>query len=1506
MRPEPSQQKSPLLRQATLRLMFSLLAALLLIGSIGWGFYNTTEDQTAENEIRTISSFYEGKLGEWENQWEKEALRTKSRVEFARLLEDPQNRWTNLYSYLTVQGEQQDFQDVLVTSVDDKVLFRFGPDGANLPALMPHRAAAWWYFDAVRNQLFRVYHQDIWLGAQGMGHLVLLKQLDNALFFQNAFSHTELFLIWQGKAIAGSLGSDAAAALTDTRDGSFRKGDSIYHQRCLKWTGAEKEAPNLLVRHKTTSLFKTWQLVVGSLATTLALFGALWGGLGFWLIRISQRVAALGKVSWEFGTDYRYSPAVREYLKLAAGADNDEINRVAESFEHLTVAILQRDEERHAKEHALIESEMRIREITESLADGVFVVNRDGIISFVNAQAAKLLGWPAEELLGCDSHATLHHHRPDGNPMPIEECVVHQAILHGQPLRRDEDFFICKDGNSLTVSISATPIIRRGAVTGSVVAFQDVSERLAAEKAVRESEERFRLLFNSGGDAIFVHEAETETTGRFIEVNEIACQRLGYRHEELLGMTPLDINAPELQSSDGEKVARDLEENWHSLYERIHVTKDGRRIPVEISSHLFTLNGKSTVLSVARDISERKKAEIEIAELLDFNSKIVTESTLGIKVFRASGQCILANQASARILGESVENVLQENFRELRFWETSGLLAAAEEVLLTTVPQRKEIHANTPAGREACLEYDLTTFASAGEPNLLVLIHDISEFRRAEQALIEAKKQAENANRAKSEFLANMSHEIRTPMNAIIGLSDLALGMELPPKLRDYCAKIHTSSKALLFIINDILDYSKVEAGRLELDSVEFSLEEVLENVANLFIVRAEEKGLELFFEIDSDVPPALLGDPLRLGQVMNNLVGNAVKFTEHGEIHIHVEQVATQPGHSTLRFAIRDSGIGMTPEQAARLFQAFVQADGSITRKYGGTGLGLTISKRLVEKMGGDIAVSSAPGQGSTFTFTLTFPVAQHVQITRSPADLRGMHVLVVDDLETSRRILNELLTQWGFQVSEAASGKEALKLLEQSDQQVELVLLDWKMPEMDGLEVARRVRELAASQAIPHLPVVIMVTAYSQEQLLEHARDLHLDAVLTKPVTASGLFDTIVRFQRGPSQEEKTETAQPDLSEKLAAIQGARILLVEDNDINQQVALEFLERSGMLVSIAENGEVALQALENDTFDAVLMDIHMPVMDGLEATRHIRRDERFRDLPIIAMTAAVMTQDREACRAAGMNDHIAKPILPDELRKILLHYIKPRTPGKALKRIQPLAPEANLPEQLSGFDLDLALALLGGERVMLRKFLLQFAVKYADGTAQIAHLLHQERFTEAAELTHSIKGAAAYLGALDVQQTAATLEKQLNSGDSPTGLPAFEQALTAALIAIGGFVESSGANATPPNATECAQCSWQRAEELACQLRELLEGHDFVPHELLIELKEAVNCPAFKLRLDELGLQVDNFAYGEALAMLRDFECPQGHLLKDSSPMQNLDDSTSMLSPMESGKSDD
>ncbi|MDD1622583.1 MAG: response regulator [Methylococcaceae bacterium] len=667
-----------------------------------------------------------------------------------------------------------------------------------------------------------------------------------------------------------------------------------------------------------------------------------------------------------------------------------------------------------------------------------------------------------------------------------------------------------------------------------------------------------------------------------------------------------------------------------------------------------------------------------------------------------------------------------------------------------------------------------------------------------------ARKLADDANQAKSDFLANMSHEIRTPMNAIIGLSQLALDTPLDEKQHDYLSKVLSSSRALLGILNDILDYSKIEAGRVDIETIEFSLEEILRSTADLFSIRADEKGLELFIDMAPDVPDQLLGDPLRLSQIINNLVGNAIKFTLHGEVHLRVQVLERTNEAIRLRFAVRDTGIGITPDQASRLFQPFVQADASVTRKFGGTGLGLTICKRLVEIMGGEMSLESEPECGSTFAFTIPLdlpprPILAKFAKGRGLQDLRTMRTLVVDDQETSLVILRTILESWHFEVVTALSGQEGLRLFTESEtsgKPFELLLLDWRMPGMSGLELAKTI---AKEEHVSRPPVSIMVTAYGREELAKAAGNIRVDAIITKPITPSSLFNTLIQLQQNevspliPVPDEFKATRKT-----LAAIRGARILLVEDNELNQQVAREFLVKGGLEVTVANNGQEALEWLRKAGFDAVLMDLHMPVMDGLEATRKIRQSEIGQELPIIAMTAAAMAQDREACAAAGMNDHIAKPVEPQELAETLAKWIAPKTDAAISEEPAETCPDAKalaeLENRLPGVSVRAGLARLGGNVALYRRLLLAFAEQHGETATLLRQLNVDDNPERLFFVAHGLKGEAGNLGFETVKSPADRLCHMIKAGERE-GLKVHTEALARACEAILLLLHNLGEN---------------------------------------------------------------------------------------------------------------
>jgi PAS domain S-box-containing protein len=946
----------------------------------------------------------------------------------------------------------------------------------------------------------------------------------------------------------------------------------------------------------------------------------------------------------------------------------------------LKLEILQRNQRTRELLERVKSTETRTRLILESTAEGIFGVDTEGRITFLNPTACRLLGFTAEELIGRPSHAAIHHHRPDGTEYPQEECPMFAAYKQGKASRIDDEFLWCKDGRGLPVEYGATPMLKDGAVIGAVVSFSDITERKRAEESLQR--------------ANFLSDMALELT------------KCGYWH--------VDYSDPDYYYQS-ERAARIAGEE---------IKPDGRyHLQNEWFSRLIEADPE-----LAEQAAEKYQGAIE-GKYPHYDATYAYKRPI-------DGRIVWLHAAGSLVRGED---------GKVKF--------------------------------------------------MYGVYQDITDLKRLETDLVASKEKAEEATQMKSMFLANMSHEIRTPMNAIIGLSHLALKTQLTPKQRDYLSKVHNAGTSLLAIINDILDFSKIEAGKLDIETTDFQIDEVIGSVTTVTAQKAHEKGIEFLADVSSAIPETLLGDPLRLGQILTNLVNNAVKFTERGEIRLKIELLEQMGEKVQLKFSVRDTGMGMTKEQSAKLFQAFAQADMSTTRKHGGTGLGLTICRRLVELMGGQIWLESEPGVGSTFLFTVWLGVGEHASRGKIvPSQFQDLRVLVVDDNAAAREILSESLESLAKRVDAVSSGSEALAAIKErdADEPYDVIFMDWRMPGMDGLQATRQIKN---DSTLRQKPAIIIVTAFGREEVREEAEKLHVDGFLLKPVTKSMLVDSLVSvFVAGSDEADDLASANAEDARRL---KGVRALLVEDNEINQQIAVELLEGVGAVVEVAGNGRLAVEKLSaNPTgFDLVLMDLQMPEMDGYQATAKIRADARFAMLPIIAMTAHATMEEKQRCLAAGMNDHVSKPIDPALLFGTVERFYKP-TPATALpersagfrppspeavfgkpasppsmnepKRTEVRAPEAGGLPDVEGLDTKDGLSRVAGNRKLYLKLLRQFVDQQELAPAQIAEALAGNDLPTAERRAHTVKGVGGSLGMSGVQEVAAKLEKALAAQCAP------------------------------------------------------------------------------------------------------------------------------------------
>ncbi len=892
-----------------------------------------------------------------------------------------------------------------------------------------------------------------------------------------------------------------------------------------------------------------------------------------------------------------------------------------------------------------------------------------------------------------------------------------------------------------------------------------------------------------------------------------------------------------------------------------------------LNARRIHLQGNQTelILLAIEDITDRRQTEQLILDTVAYAESIVETVREPLVILSQDLRVKTASRSfyeSFKVVPEKTENQLLYNLGNGQ-WDIPILRTLLEEIL----PQNNQFndfeveHTFEDIGHRIMLLNARRIHQQGNQSELILLaIEDITERKRVQEELTSAKQRAEEATAMKSMFLANMSHEIRTPMNAVIGLSVLALKTDLNPKQMDYVTKIYNAGVTILSLINDILDFSKIEAGKLDMEEMDFIFDEMINNVSSIVTEKAAGKGLTFSLQIPSDIPQNLVGDPLRLGQVLINLIENAVKFTGAGDVEVAVEVVEQTGERAKLRFAVRDTGIGMNQEQVAKLFQPFAQADGSTTRKFGGTGLGLSISKRLVEIMGGQIWVESQIGKGSTFVFTAWFGTASKVTKRVIPERLAGLRVLIVDDTPSDWRALIRNLEALSFAVDLATSGDDAIKLIKRHDatNRYSIIFMDWRMHEMDGIEATRLIK---SDRTLINKPPIVVVTAVGREEIRKHALTAGADGFLVKPVTPSLLIETFIELY---APEESMDASATVFETKQFGVIDAHILLVEDNEINQQIATELLTAAGANVEIAVNGRVAVDKVKAggvpSPYDVVLMDIQMPEMDGYEATKLIRADGRFDDLPIIAMTAHAMMEERQRCHDAGMIDHITKPIDPQAMFETISHWCKPRLQKKLdqLASPQPDKPAELVIPDMPRINVVDGLARVAGNRKLYLDLLRKFAASHASVAVTIEAALERGDKELAQQLAHTAKGVAGNIGAISVLIMAGELEHSIRNNEKQDGTAAVLKQFADAINDVIADIHSAIGNQPLTSDPSITETDTRTGTEMKIvKLAGYLQNHDsesvyyfesIEPHlrravdkKALAHLKQCINCYAFK-----------------------------------------------------------
>ena len=1135
--------------------------------------------------------------------------------------------------------------------------------------------------------------------------------------------------------------------------------------------------------------------------------------------------------------------------------------------------------QRMREQEKLQRSERRLKELLEqqtAIFDNAppVLLSCDGVMHLFNPAFVALVGGTPQQLQdqrvsmlfgSLEQHAAF-------------AARVGPQLAQGLPVR--ENWPVQRlDGCAIEVRMSGRAVQVDGFSNAALWVIEDVTEARLAEQAIRETSERLELVQEAGKTSVFDVDLRT---GRCIWRQKIdGMEGIAERVFDDWRATWLDRLWPADSGAAMARMEAALQGDASSFHDawRLQRFEGGVRWYACTAHIQRDAQGKAErIVGVNVDIDAYKKLEEQVAAQVQFQQVLMDTIPVPIFYKDEQGRYLGFNRAYEQAFGIRREDYLGltvQSVTHLSQDARDGFGADAQAALLGTEAVHREIVMPHADGELHHMLFWLQGFRGAdGAPGGVIgTFADITDRQRAEQELRRAKELAEEATALKSNFLANMSHEIRTPMNAIIGMSHLALKSGLNQRQHDYVSKIQQAGQHLMGVINDILDFSRIEAGKLHIEARPFVLDQVLGGVVDVVSHKASVQGLELICDVAADVPPNLVGDALRIGQILINYTNNAIKFTEQGDVGIVVRVQEQQGDQVLLRFEVRDTGIGLAADQIERLFQSFQQADTSTTRRYGGTGLGLAISKSLAELMGGDVGVHSQMGEGSTFWFTVPLQRGAPARPLMPAPDLRGLRVLVVDDNAHAATVIAEMLQSMSFDVQQVHSGAQALVAVRQAGAEArpfDLVVLDWQMPGMDGIELGRRIGELN----LPRLPHRVMVTAFGREDVLRSAQRQGIEEVLIKPVSASVMFDTLMQVL---GQLPQDDAARPSSAPQACPVlQGARVLLVEDNELNQQVARELLQEAGVQVDVAMHGQQGVDMARSQPYDLVLMDMQMPVMDGLEATRQLRADPRLVKLPIVAMTANALDSDRQRCLDAGMNDHLAKPIVPARLWETLQRWIAPSAssaPAAPITRAERSAlPDGLLPPPLPELDMTQGLRNALGRPAFYADLLHSFLDSQGSAADRIAQALAQGHQEQAARDAHTLRGLAGTVGAIALQDAAGCLEDGLRSHAAlaPEGaeplLDALRTALDALVQPLQVWHSAQAPDAQHINELICAPN--EQAHATVAQLRQLLQRDDPAARSFVREHAAAL-AQALGPALAGVQGHIDQFDFEPALAAL-------------------------------------